>query len=242
MQLPKALPRYFLRRELWNALGCILSKPASSLLTPHTQQWAFASCTQNTGPTLGLFSPPYLVSWVDKTLTLISLDPSQQGTTPTSRPTESSRETHPQLFPYMLPYGQESQSTAGHNSFLSFSHKYTLIFYSKMGNWTKRTTSPSETSQYHWLEQLFTESEAPGNYGDPPLIPLKVNILPLHQSLGFYCRVVVDCPQVSTPAQLEPTAEQKLQLLKCQPLAQDWREIGSFIPVSPYPVERPPWQ
>ena len=48
----------------------------------------------------------------------ISLVPSQQGTTPISRQTESPRETHPQLFPFW----QESQSTVDRNSFLPLSH------------------------------------------------------------------------------------------------------------------------
>ena len=48
----------------------------------------------------------------------ISLVPSQQGTTPISRQTESPRETHPQLFPFW----QESQSIVDHNSFLPLSH------------------------------------------------------------------------------------------------------------------------
>ena len=61
----------------------------------------------------------------------------------------------------------------------------------KMGNGTKRDKSSSETNQYHWLGQLFTEHEAPGSYGDLPLLPLKLNVPPLYQSLGFHCRVVV---------------------------------------------------
>lgn len=70
--------------------------------------------------------------------------------------------------------------------------------------------------------------------------PQKVPVLTLYPQ-DPTAQVVVECPQVSAPAQLEPTAGQKLQLLKHQPLAPDWREIDSFIPMSPYPVEGTLW-
>lgn len=56
-----------------------------------------------------------------------------------------------------------------------------------MGNQTNRTKYPSETYQYHWLEQHCTEGEVPGNQRDPPPLPLKAPTLLLHQSLVFHC-------------------------------------------------------
>lgn len=61
-------------------------------------------------------------------LTFISLVTFQEDTTPTSRPTESLRDNHPpQLFPYLLPYWQESQPTVGNNFFPVFLQIYIHI-------------------------------------------------------------------------------------------------------------------
>lgn len=175
-----------------------------------------------------LYSEHWSYTWTDLTffssflsgknpVILISIVPLQQVTTPMFRTIDSPREN----CPLSLPLTISLFSTVDNDFFpVSLSQTHTVAFYSETGNWTDRTTSPSETNQCHWLEQHFTRHEAPGRW-DPPSFPLKYTHCPSVNPWDSTAPVVANYLQVSTPIQLQPTGEEKLKLPKHQPLAQD---------------------
>lgn len=178
--------------------------PSQSYSWPHTSYSTMVICLlysehwSHTGSVHTSFSHVFSGK---SFLTFISLVPFQEDTTPTSRPTESLRDNHPQIFPTCSLIDRKVSPLLVITPSLSF-YKYTFIFYSKTRNWTELNFHQRSINTIDWSSISLNVRRQGAMEILLPSPPQKCTCCPSVNLWNFTAGIVVDYLQVSTPVWL----------------------------------------